>query len=71
MGSIESIIAELKSLPRAQLERAARYIHQLREEGHAGRVSAFRSTSGTLTSEEADEWLKAIDDCERVDESTW
>jgi hypothetical protein len=71
MESIDSIVAELKALPPAQLKRAAVYIHQLSEKGQADRMDAFRNTAGTLTAAQADEWLKAIEDCERIDESAW
>jgi hypothetical protein len=71
MESIDSIVAELKALPPAQLERAALYIHQLSENSQADRIAAFRNTAGALTAAEADEWLQAIEDCERIDESAW
>jgi hypothetical protein len=71
MGSLESIVAELKTLPPIQLEQAALYIRQLSEQSQADRVTAFRNTAGTLTSEEADAWLRAVEDCERIDGSAW
>jgi hypothetical protein len=33
------------------------------------RIEALRSTAGALTPAEDDDWAKAIEDCERIDES--
>jgi hypothetical protein len=71
MASIESVIAALKSLSPGQLEQAASYIHQLRQQAQVERTTAIRSTSGILSPQEADEWMNAIESCEQVDESTW
>jgi hypothetical protein len=71
MASIESVVAELKSLSPGQLEQAAFYIHQLRQQGQTERIVAIRSTSGILSPQEADEWMNAIESCEQIDESTW
>lgn len=71
MSSLESIMMELKALPPAQLEQAASYIRRLRRTVQPEPVSAFRQTAGTITPEEADEWLRAIEDCEHVDRSSW
>ena len=71
MASIKSVVAELQSLSPDQLEQAVRYIQQLRQQAQTERNAILRSTSGILSPQEADEWLKAIESCEQIDESTW
>lgn len=71
MSSLESVILELKALPPAQFEQAASYIRHLRNALSARFTNQFRQTSGVITAEEANTWLEAIEDCERVDESNW
>ena len=71
MSSIDAIVEELKILPPERLEQAAAYIHRLRETSQAERLEALRSTVGSLTAAEADDWTRAIEDCERIDESGW
>ena len=71
MSSIDAIVEELKMLPPERLEQAAAYVHGLREASQAERLEALRSTAGALTAAEADDWAKAIEDCERTDESGW
>ena len=71
MDPIESVVAELKLLSLGQLEQAALYIHQLQRPTQTERSAALRSTSGILSQQEANEWMEAIESCERVDESTW
>jgi hypothetical protein len=71
MSTIDAIVEELKILPPERLEEAAAYIHRLRQTTQADRLEALRSTAGSLTSAEADDWTKAIEDCERIDASGW
>jgi hypothetical protein len=71
MSPIDAIVEELKSLPPERLEQAAAYIHRLRQASQAERLEALRATAGALTPAEADDWTKAIEDCERIDESGW
>jgi hypothetical protein len=71
MSPIDAIVEELKVLPPERLEEAAAYIHRLRQASQAERIEALRATAGALTPAEADNWAKAIEDCERIDESGW
>jgi hypothetical protein len=71
MSSIEAIVEELKVLPPDRLEEAAAFIHRLHEMSQAERIAVLRATAGTLTPAEADDWAKAIEDCERIDDSEW
>ena len=71
MSRIDAIVEDLKILPPERLEEAAAYIHQLRQASQAQRLEALRATAGALTAAEADDLAKAIDDCERADESGW
>ena len=69
--AIDAIVNELKVLPPEQLEQAAAFIHHLRQTSQEERLSTLRRLSGCITQEEADEWLKAVEDCEHIDESGW
>lgn len=71
MNSIDLLVAELKSLSPGQLQQATSYIYQLRQQTRTERNAAIRNTSAILTSHEADQWIKVIEDCERIDESAW
>ena len=71
MTPIDAIVEELKILPPKRLEEAAAYIHHLRQASQNERLQALRETAGSLTQTEADDWAKAVEDCERIDESGW
>lgn len=71
MSSIDAIVEELKALPPERLEQAAACVHRLRQASQADRLEALRATAGALTAAEADDWARAIEDCERIDESGW
>ena len=71
MSWIDAIVEELKILPPERLEQAAAYVHGLRQTSQAESLEALRATAGALTAAEADDWAKAIEDCERIDESGW
>jgi hypothetical protein len=71
MSPIDAIVEELKVLPPKRLEEAAAYIHHLRQVSQVERLQALRQTAGSLTQEEADNWAKAVEDCERIDDSGW
>jgi hypothetical protein len=71
MTPIDAIVEELKILPPNRLEEAAAYIHHLRQVSQNERLQALRETAGSLTEAEADDWAKAVEDCERIDESGW
>lgn len=68
MSQIELIIEELKTLPQAKVDEAARFVHQLRENSYQSRQQAFASAFGCLSGEEADLFQKTIDEgCERIE----
>jgi hypothetical protein len=62
----DAIVEELKILPAKRLEEVAAYIHHLRLVSQTERLQALRDTAGSLTREEADDWAKAVEDCERI-----
>lgn len=63
---------ELKALPPHKLAEAVKFIHGLREKSREERDAALRSTAGTLSKEEADEWETAIrEDCRKIDANQW
>jgi hypothetical protein len=72
MSKIEPIIEELKTLPATKLTEAANYIHGLKESSAAERRAALETTAGTLTTEEAEELTRIIEEgCEQVDAREW
>ena len=71
MAALESIVKELKDLPPARLEQAAEYIHQLKKENQEEQLAILQATAGCLTNEEADEFIRALETFEHIDESSW
>ena len=72
MSKLDPIVEELKTLPPGKLEQAATYIHHLKETSNGDRLTALRGTAGALTTAEADELARLIEDgCEQVDEREW
>jgi len=65
VATVEEIVELLKTLSPAQLEQVAQYVRTLRTE-HERNRDGLRSTFGSITEEEAEAWLRAIDDCERA-----
>ncbi len=62
MSKIELIVEELKELPPAKVEEAAKFVHQLKESSRLTKQQAFASVFGCLSSEEADHFQKTIDE---------
>ena len=72
MNKLQDIVDELKTLPPERLERAASYIHRLHFASQEERKISLRRTAGSLTSQEADELARIIEEgCEQVDERDW
>lgn len=72
MAKLQDIVDELKTLPPERLERAADYIHRLHFASQEERKAALRRTAGSLTTEEADEFERIIEEgCEQIDERDW
>ena len=72
MTPLNTLVEELKTLPPEKLERAAEYVHSLKEGKRAVRLAALRASSGCLSAEASDEMERAIrEGCERVDERDW
>jgi hypothetical protein len=68
MSALEAAVEELKTLPPHKLAEAVSYLHSLRETTTQERMAAWKSTGGSLTSEEADELARNIEECcERID----
>lgn len=66
--SLTEIIEELKGLPDEKIQEAATFIHHLKEAGAEQKQRAFEETFGCMTSREADEFQRIIDEgCERID----
>ena len=72
MSALETIVAELKTLPPKKLAVAADYIHQLKSTTDAERQHALDRAYGCLTEEEGNSMEHAIHaNCERIDASHW
>lgn len=72
MGTLETIVEDLKSLPPRKLELAADYVRRLKTMSQEERKAILTRTGGSLSREEAAEIEKAIEEgCERVDERDW
>jgi hypothetical protein len=70
--SLENIVEDLKTLPPARLEVAADFVHRLKRISEEERQAIFVRTSGVLSSEEAAELERVIDEgCEKIDERGW
>ena len=69
---LEAIFEDLKSLPPDRLEMAANYIRQLKPVSEEEREAVLARTFGSLSQEDADAMLKAIEEsCEQIDEEGW
>ena len=72
MSRLETILADLRSLPPGKLELAADYIERLKRISQEEKQAVLARTSGSLSPEDADQMEKAIEEgCERIDERHW
>ena len=67
-----NIIEDIQALPPDGLQKAAGYIHILKERSARRRDAVLKSTATAFSSAEADAMEKAIEDgCERIDANAW
>jgi hypothetical protein len=72
VSPLEDIVADLKTLPPDRLELAANYIRRLKPNSPAEREAALTRTFGSLSTEEADEMERIIEEgCEHINERAW
>ena len=72
MSTLELIVEDLKHLPPHKLVQAANYVHGLQEFSRAERMEALAATGGGLTTEEADELSRIIEEgCEKIEADDW
>jgi hypothetical protein len=72
MSTLEHIVEELKTLPPAKLEEAAKFIHRLRAASGEEALAILRETAGAWGESDGDAIGKAIDEsCERIDPRDW
>jgi len=72
VSRLESIVADLSSLPPGKLELAADYIERLKRITQEERQAILTRTFGSLSREDADAMEQAIEEgCERIDERDW
>ena len=71
MGLLEKAIEELKALPPDRLAAAAAYIQRLTVPDLQKRRALLQHAGGVLSSEEADELERALQDCRRIDPGEW
>ncbi len=67
MTSLETIMAELASLPATALQGVADFVHQMRQRAMTDRQAAFDASFGCMTKDEVDEFDCVIEEgCERL-----
>jgi hypothetical protein len=72
VSHLENIFEDLKALPPDRLEMAASFIRRLRPISQAEREAALARTFGCLSTEEADEMERVIEEgCEQINEHGW
>ena len=72
MSTLETIVADLRTLPPPKLEEAATLIHRLREDARTERREALRRGASLLSPEDGAELERIIEEnCERIDPRDW
>jgi hypothetical protein len=72
VGTLETIVEELKTLSPPKLEEAAALIHGLREKSRAERLAALERSASILSEAEGLDLERIIgENCERVDPRDW
>jgi hypothetical protein len=72
VSSLENIVEDLKALPPARPDVAADFVHRLKRISEDERQAIFVRTAGALSSQEASELERVIDEgCEKIDERGW
>ena len=68
MPALESVTEELKSLPAAEFEEAARFIHSLKASAKSKKKAILEKTFGATRIEDAERLAKDIEEgCEQID----
>ena len=68
MSAMETIVEDLKCLSNERVQEAVAFVHHLKESSVEQRRRAFRETFGCMTSQEADDFQRVIDEgCERIE----
>ena len=68
MSALESVTEELKSLPAAEFEEAAKFIHSLKESAKIRKKAILERTFGSTRTEDAERLAKDIEEgCEQID----
>lgn len=72
VSTLETIVADLRTLPPPKLEEAATLIHRLREDARTERRAALRRGASLLSPEDGAELERIIEEnCERIDPRDW
>lgn len=70
--ALETIVADLRSLPASKLQVAAEFVQQLKRISREERQVILNRTAGALSTDEADELDRVINEgCENIDERDW
>jgi len=67
MSTIETIVEDLRDLPKDRFAAAAEVIHKIREDYLAERNRIIDETAGSLSAEEAAVFQEALQESRRVD----
>ena len=71
MSALEIIVEELKALGPDKLEKAASYIHSLRDAEVHERSKILDEAFGGLSDNEVEEWAESVKDCRNIDVENW
>ena len=72
MVTLETIVADLRTLPQPKLEEAATLIQRMREDVRTERQMALRRSASLLSADDGAELERIIEEnCERIDPRDW
>ena len=72
MSPLDNIFEDLKALPPDRLEMAASFIRRLKPISHVEREAALARTFGCLSTAEADEMERVVEEgCDQINEHGW
>ncbi|MBK7583616.1 MAG: hypothetical protein IPI67_25910 [Myxococcales bacterium] len=67
---LDALVERLRRLPPKQLERVKDLVDELASDASTLK-RRFRAFAGCISSEDAESMMRAVEDCERIDERAW
>ncbi|MDZ4800958.1 MAG: hypothetical protein SGI92_22595 [Bryobacteraceae bacterium] len=68
MSKLDELIEELRTLPPDDLDRVENFVHRLTETRPRELHPAFAATFGCIQGKDAEDWLKAMEECETIND---